>query len=158
MPPSHHSQHKNAEVADYYSHTDVRTTVPRVQVMKIWPLPGLVMSSPPSCPTAQVQTQLPGSVAGKESPPFSNSPQLSHKPACPSLQKQPSRASPQASLEDTAFLCAASLVLRHKLKKICLELFLEFPLYFYRGEAKYPNASHSTMNTRKPPHPNKEHL
>lgn len=59
-----------------------------------------------------------------------------------SLWKQSSRARPWTCPEGLPFLSAASLVLKHKLSKICLEISLGLPEKspdFYLGESKTPN-------------------
>ena len=62
------------------------------------------------------------------------------------LQKQPSSASPGASSKDLPFLCAASLVLEHKLNNICLEISLGFTLNFYLGELNNTNAGNNSTS------------
>ena len=69
--------------------------------------------------------------------PFSKSSPLLASPLCPQLINA---AKLQTSTEDLPFLCAAALGLKHKLNKICLEISLGFPLDFYLGEPKNPNA------------------
>lgn len=58
----------------------------------------------------------------------------------PQLSKAAKQSQPQGHSEDLPFLCAASLVLQHKLNPIYLDIFfLEFPLYFFLREPKNPN-------------------
>ena len=59
-------------------------------------------------------------------------------PLCFQPIKAAKQSQPQVSSGDLPFLFAASLVLEHKLNKICLEISLKFPLDFYLGEPKGP--------------------
>lgn len=118
-PPPNHSLHKNAEVADYdlsnhlLSYVCYRSYACAVdQGFTTYDLPGVAIKSSPSYCPHSTGTSSPGKVASKESLPISKSLLFSKSPpfgeACfvSGLQRQPSRASPQASSEDLV-LCAS---------------------------------------------------
>ena len=84
-----------------------------------------VKSSRPSCHSYWA-AQL---IKDAANPEMENSASLPFSPqsaSSPSYKSKPNRASPQFSSEGLSFLCADSLVLEHKLNKICQEISLDF--------------------------------
>lgn len=106
------------------------------------------MSSALLWPTAPLRTQLPCNTAGTGSHPTRNGkfrksaifkkPALSHKPTPSPAYKRSHAQPPGASWEDPPDLCAAALVLQHKLNKVKLGTSLGFPLSSYAGDPRIP--------------------
>lgn len=105
-------------------------------------LPGVaIMSSSPSCPTAQAgMNMVTRQLTGKESLPLRKCSRFPTSPLCPQLIKAATQSQLPVSSKDLPFLCAVTFMVKHKLNKICLEIFLGFPLNFYLGKPKNPNA------------------
>ena len=96
----------------------------------------------------------PGTVAGKGSHPTLKGKILQAclfqkpHPLCPQFIRAAKQSQTRASSEDLPFFCAASLVLEHKLNKICLEISQRFPLDFYLEEAGNPNTNNNSTYMR----------
>lgn len=151
---------KNTAVSDFLSLLTacflVKSTVPHVQLIKVWPPYDLscvaVMSHtvilPPqgrhrnSCQAIQ-QEEVTTPWCGKSHflHPLQTSLFTQICLVSPSYKSSQAQPAPGASSEDLPFLCAASLVLEHNLNKICLQISLEFPLNFYPREPKNPNTN-----------------
>ena len=126
------------EVADFISLLPDWTTALHARFMKVWLLLCLrmvVMNGLPSCPhisgtnTVTRQYSRKGSLRTLKW----KSPQ--------SCQVEPAPPYPSNLFGGSNFLCAASLLLEHKLSTICLEVSLGLPLNSYLGESKNTNAS-----------------